>query len=425
MSFYLFVNSVTFVFCFFLLRWATISSRQKRWNNSVEFSAFYLFVCRCHNLIIDWFIVCVCICVCIRPLYGYRLIANRITGPGLLSFIVDEDVRVHVHATNEIPSTVEADIAAEVFYGTRKEIIFKIVEMVNDQNVENVPIEYRKCRFTWERVTADVASIYEYYGHSTCTVECLMQFQRKFCNCTQHPLTQQNETPCDVNGFICLTKNFGKFFHFSFIERNKWIWSIWSLHRPTSRLTCGFIFNFYFCDFYSRIFTTDGHTMYTNGRNENRKNRFVAKELRLFVIVRRARLHDNIFIAGRVWNGIYLESIVCHLIRLNIIHFDSLLGFSRNFRDEAGSLITIKMLDLPKLRYERRNVKTVLDYVSECCVVQWQYWIPAIRIDVWRWTWTKGNATHQITFNANIELCHSGCTETATALPILSARWSN
>lgn len=198
------------------LRWATISSRQKRWNNSFEYSAFYLSVCRCHNLIIDWFIVWVF--VCIRPLYGYRLVANRITGPGLLSFIVDEDVRVHVHATNEIPSTVEANIAAEVFYGTRKEIIFKIVEMVNDQNVENVPIEYRKCRFTSERVTADVVSIYEYYGHSTCTVECLRQFQRKLCNCTQHPLSQRNETPCDVNGFICLTKNFGKFFNFSFIE---------------------------------------------------------------------------------------------------------------------------------------------------------------------------------------------------------------
>lgn len=36
----------------------------------------------------------------------------------------------------------------------------------------------------------------------------------------------------------------------------------------------------------------------------------------------------------------------------------------RKYRDEAGSLVTVSMLDLPKQRYVRRNVKTILDYIS-------------------------------------------------------------
>lgn len=36
----------------------------------------------------------------------------------------------------------------------------------------------------------------------------------------------------------------------------------------------------------------------------------------------------------------------------------------RIYRDEPGSLVTVSMVDLPKQRYVRRNVKTVLDYVS-------------------------------------------------------------
>lgn len=135
---------------------------------------------------------CCCCCFWNRPANSHRLIANRITGPGLLSFIVDDDVQVHVHASNEVPTVIEGDIKEDVFYGTKKEIVFKVTEMVNDQGVRHVPIEYRKCRFTWERIDASVESIYEFYSHSTCTVECLMKFQVEFCNCTHHLMPQTN-----------------------------------------------------------------------------------------------------------------------------------------------------------------------------------------------------------------------------------------
>lgn len=168
----------------------------------------------------------------VRPAYGHRLIANRITGPGLLSFIVDEDVQVHVHASNQVPTIIDGDIKEDVFYGTEKEIVFKVTEMVNDHSVQDVPIEYRKCRFTWERPDARVESIFEYYSHSTCIIECLMKFQVGYCNCTHHLMPQTNGMNypmsglpsayssihsfsanikiCDFEGLICLTNNFGK-----------------------------------------------------------------------------------------------------------------------------------------------------------------------------------------------------------------------
>lgn len=127
-----------------------------------------------------------------RPAYGHRLILNRMTGPGVLSFIVDEDVQVHVHASNEVPTMIEGDIKEDVFYGTKKEIIFKVTEMVNDQSVQDVPIEYRKCLFAWERANVNFQSMYEFYSHSTCSIECLLQVHMELCNCTHHLMPQTN-----------------------------------------------------------------------------------------------------------------------------------------------------------------------------------------------------------------------------------------
>lgn len=128
--------------------------------------------------------------------------ANRATGPGLISFIVDEDVQVHVHATNEVPTVIEGDIKEDVFYGTKKEIVLKVTEMVNDQSVRDVPIAYRKCRFSWERADAIVESIYESYSHSTCIIECLMNFQVEFCNCTHHLMPQTNGMDGENRGAV-------------------------------------------------------------------------------------------------------------------------------------------------------------------------------------------------------------------------------
>lgn len=71
-------------------------------------------------------------------MYGHRLISNRFTGPGVLSFVTHEDIQVHVHAPNEVPYDIESDIKEDVFYGSSKEIIIKVIDLVNDASVSSV-----------------------------------------------------------------------------------------------------------------------------------------------------------------------------------------------------------------------------------------------------------------------------------------------
>lgn len=147
-----------------------------------------------------------------RPMYGHRLISNRLTGPGVLSFITHEDIQVHVHASNEVPYDIESDIKEDIFYGSDIEIIFKVTDMVNDVSVQDVPISNRKCRFPWERDKHTSPMLYQQYSHSTCAIECVTNIQLELCNCTHHlmPKHSKDANACDVDGLICLTNNFGK-----------------------------------------------------------------------------------------------------------------------------------------------------------------------------------------------------------------------
>lgn len=130
--------------------------------------------------------------ISIRPAFGHRLIANRLTGPGSLSFTVYEDIQIHVHAPNEVPYATEGDIKENVFYGSYKEIFISVTEMVNDQSVKDISINYRKCRFPWELNNLNDLHYYKYYSHSTCTVECSMNIQLRLCNCTHHLMPKSN-----------------------------------------------------------------------------------------------------------------------------------------------------------------------------------------------------------------------------------------
>lgn len=145
-------------------------------------------------------------------MYGHRLISNRLTGPGVLSFISHEDIQVHVHASNEVPYDIESDIKEDIFFGSDKEIILKVTDMVNDVSVQDVPISNRKCRFPWERDKDTFPMLYNQYSHSTCAIECSMNIQLELCNCTQHLMLKfgNDANTCDVDGLICLTNNFGK-----------------------------------------------------------------------------------------------------------------------------------------------------------------------------------------------------------------------
>lgn len=152
-------------------------------------------------------------------MYGNRLISNRYTGPGILSFVAHEDVQVHVHAGNEVPYDIESDIKEDIFYGSEKEIIIKVIDMVNDASVQEASIFSRKCRFAWERHGNDNddktvhSMLYNQYSHSTCGIECSMDIQLELCNCSHHLMpysSDGNTKTCDIDGLICLTNNFGK-----------------------------------------------------------------------------------------------------------------------------------------------------------------------------------------------------------------------
>lgn len=115
-----------------------------------------------------------------------QLIANRIMGPGKLTFTAFEDVSVHLHSSLDVPYTVDGDVKATVVFGTVKDLVISVMEMTNDQNIKTVPIEQRKCRFEKEPMNVGIESLFQYYSHSTCTVECSRFAQLKYCNCTHH-----------------------------------------------------------------------------------------------------------------------------------------------------------------------------------------------------------------------------------------------
>lgn len=145
-------------------------------------------------------------------MFGHRLISNRLTGPGVLSFITHDDIQVHVHASNEVPYDIESDIKEDIFFDSNKELVIKVTDMVNDVSVQDVPISNRNCRFPWEHDKDTYPMLYKQYSHSTCAIGCAMYIQVELCNCTHHlmPKYSKYAKTCDVDGLICLTSNFGK-----------------------------------------------------------------------------------------------------------------------------------------------------------------------------------------------------------------------
>lgn len=127
-------------------------------------------------------------------MYGHRLIMNHKTGAGKLEFVVTEDVSIHLHAPHEVPSLIEGDIKEKVLYGSVKEIIISVIEMVNDPTTIDVSINHRKCRFPWELdKNVRPTSVFNFYDHSICMIKCAEDIQRKYCNCIHHLMPIEGE----------------------------------------------------------------------------------------------------------------------------------------------------------------------------------------------------------------------------------------
>lgn len=127
-------------------------------------------------------------------MYGHRLIMNHKTGAGKLEFVATEDVSVHLHAPEYVPSLIEGDIKEKVLYGSVKEIIISVIEMVNDRTTADVSISHRQCRFPWEVVQDDgPKSVFKFYDYSICMIKCAEDIQRKYCNCIHHLMPTEGE----------------------------------------------------------------------------------------------------------------------------------------------------------------------------------------------------------------------------------------
>lgn len=63
---------------------------------------------------------------------------------------------------------------------TKQEILLQIQNVVNDEGVQDISTQSRKCIFPNEKFN----SKYKYYSYSTCVTECLKKTQIQICNCT-------------------------------------------------------------------------------------------------------------------------------------------------------------------------------------------------------------------------------------------------
>uniref|UniRef100_A0A182TBW6 Uncharacterized protein n=1 Tax=Anopheles maculatus TaxID=74869 RepID=A0A182TBW6_9DIPT len=116
-----------------------------------------------------------------------RLVSNRATGPGWLSFRVLEDVQLYLHDEFSVPHAyVDRSLRETVLWGMRKEIVVRVIEMENKDTVLELPIWRRNCRFPWETVgdAFERTPVCSFEG-LTCLTEHSVEIAqaRKQCSC--------------------------------------------------------------------------------------------------------------------------------------------------------------------------------------------------------------------------------------------------
>lgn len=149
-----------------------------------------------------------------KPQFGKRLLSDRTTGPGRLDFIVLEDIELYLHSSEDVPSkNSDRNLHETILWGVKKEILFSVVEIINEEHVEGNSIGQRKCQFHWEMDANDPDKIFDYHSYSTCIVECIFRAQLNLCGCTHHLMPKPrsgNSSTCDIKGLLCLSENYSK-----------------------------------------------------------------------------------------------------------------------------------------------------------------------------------------------------------------------
>ncbi|KAL1502230.1 hypothetical protein ABEB36_007403 [Hypothenemus hampei] len=140
-----------------------------------------------------------------QPKNKLNLQMNRRTGTGRLSVELLEDVRLQFHAPEDVPFiNAETNYIKEILHGETYEILFNVMELVNDDRIVNLPVNKRKCRFPWE--VPPNLKVHKLYSYSTCLVQCHAENHINICNCTHHHMPYYNKLNyCDVKGLNCLS----------------------------------------------------------------------------------------------------------------------------------------------------------------------------------------------------------------------------
>ncbi|KAL3288803.1 hypothetical protein HHI36_003236 [Cryptolaemus montrouzieri] len=112
-------------------------------------------------------------------------ISNRKNGAGGISFRTTTDVRMYIHPTEDVPFiNADPDLGRDILVEELTNVTLNVIEIDNDENVENIPIRKRSCRFPWE--IPNGMKVHKYYSYSSCIVQCRVDAQLSLCGCTHH-----------------------------------------------------------------------------------------------------------------------------------------------------------------------------------------------------------------------------------------------
>lgn len=127
---------------------------------------------------------------------------------GILEIKLAQDYEAFLHSPEDIPFwNMEYDRRVRVIYGAKAEMIFSILDVVNEPEVSLIAPEERECRFPEELPKNYQA--FKYYSYSVCISQCRIDAQLELCNCTHHlsPMYYKDQY-CDLDGLKCLTKHY-------------------------------------------------------------------------------------------------------------------------------------------------------------------------------------------------------------------------
>ncbi|XP_065167397.1 sodium channel protein Nach-like [Atheta coriaria] len=137
-----------------------------------------------------------------------QMFSNRFTGPGQLVIENIDDIRLYIHAPEDVPFiNSDTDLRKEVVLGERYQLDFKVIEIANDENVRSVNVEKRGCRFP-DEIYPEL-KVHKFYSYSTCIVQCHADAHINLCNCTHHLMPVVGDANyCNIEGLLCLTEYF-------------------------------------------------------------------------------------------------------------------------------------------------------------------------------------------------------------------------